>query len=152
MKNLVIFFLILFFFNNLYSQESISLKCKGVGKNDSKYLIVNLSSKEKDIKKLKETLKTKILHELFFVGVLKNKICKNGIKPISKQFNYDLESLNNYLSDIKKIESFVLYKPNYPIVKKKINRKENFFEFNVLVDLKNLRRELFIQKLIITKL
>ena len=50
-------------------------------------------SSEKDIEKLKQSVKIKVINELFFVGVSKNEVCRNGNKPIADQFNFNYKDL-----------------------------------------------------------
>lgn len=147
-----LYLLSLLLLSTTYSQNEITLKCKGIGKNDSKYLSVSLISSVKDIEKLKQSIKIKVINELFFVGVSKNEVCRNGNKPIANQFNFNAEELKNYLSTLVNVESYISFYPNYPVVTRKLKKRKLLYNFNILVDLKNLRRELFNKKLIKTKL
>jgi len=147
-----LYLLSLLLLSTTYSQNEITLKCKGIGKNDSKYLSVSLISSVKDIEKLKQSIKIKVINELFFVGVSKNEVCRNGNKPIANQFNFNYKDLEDHLSTIINIEPFISFQPNYPVGTRKLKKRNVLYDFNILVDLKNLRRELFNRNLITTKL
>lgn len=151
-RSLHSFLISLLLISTIYSQNDISLKCKGIGKNDSKYLSVSLVSSEKDIVKIKQSVKIKVIKELFFVGVSKNEVCRNGNKPIANQFNFNYKDLENHLSNIINIDPFISFHPNYPVGTRKLKKRNVLYDFNILVDLKNLRRELFNKKIINTKL